>query len=148
MHRRASGGGADKAFAGLRLRPAQDQRVRRRKTKLNLADCNTRRTDVFVFVRVLKDSHVRSMSSPLLWFPGSLYFGVNCWFKVKLRHSRTFLVSENKKLVLLFFLELNLLISSSDDLTCCKKKNTFNKSVFRVEGSSIQWRHFTMAQAV
>lgn len=37
---------------------------------------------------------VRSMSSPLLWFPGSLYFGVNCWGRVKLRHSSTILASE------------------------------------------------------
>lgn len=37
---------------------------------------------------------VRSMSSPLLWFPGSLYLGVNCWGRVKLRHSSTILASE------------------------------------------------------
>lgn len=39
---------------------------------------------------------VRIMSSPLLWFPGSLYLGVNCWVRVKLTHSITMLGSEEK----------------------------------------------------
>lgn len=38
--------------------------------------------------------HVRTMSSPLLWFPGSLYLGVNCWVRVKLRHSNDIFASE------------------------------------------------------
>lgn len=45
--------------------------------------------------------HVRTMSSPLLWFPGSLYLGVNCWPKVKLRHSNNILASEKSCLYLI-----------------------------------------------
>lgn len=51
-------------------------------------------------VNVLRvDSHVRTMSSPLLWFPGSLYLGVNCWVTVKLRHSNDILASERSCLI-------------------------------------------------
>lgn len=43
---------------------------------------------------------VRSMSSPLLWFPGSLYFGVNCSGRVKFRHSTSILASGRINIVL------------------------------------------------
>lgn len=47
--------------------------------------------------RVLGNLQVRSMSSPLLWFPGSLYLGVNCSGTVKLRQFSSIFRSEKSK---------------------------------------------------
>lgn len=62
---------------------------------------------------------VRTMSSPLLWFPGSLYLGVNCWDRVKLRHSSTILASERGQSPLFKHLIPHTPFSRSDNVVMC-----------------------------